>query len=308
MTAVELRFSFSAWRKFVATRQALTRAAKGPLTGRSFSVCPEPNLRFSLLLVAITERTRKIFWVTAGGRCSICRVQVAGERTEADDPSVFGEEAHIVARSAGGPRSGSYTGDINGYDNLILLCSKCHKQVDDQVNAYPVDLLLQIKRDHEAWVAKLGEKTEPGPVRLVPDPEHPTPKVLKLFTTGTAFWDYFSGSKSFSPGRPEGLSDEDEDLIAGFFQELQDWMDLAGMGHDTFKTNRDASKSLGSRISELAEAGFLLGARRRYMLLTGGIDEAPVPWRSTDVEIHRASEAILADTDGQPLKFGEQNG
>jgi hypothetical protein len=35
----------------------------------------------------------------------------------------------------------------------MLLCSRCHKQIDDQVNAYPEDRLLEIKRGHEAWAA-----------------------------------------------------------------------------------------------------------------------------------------------------------
>lgn len=69
-------------------------------------------------------------WVKAGGRCSICRDQLVTEGTDTDDPSVFGEEAHIVARGQSGPRAGKVT-DIDAYDNLILLCRKHHKQVDD---------------------------------------------------------------------------------------------------------------------------------------------------------------------------------
>lgn len=252
--------------------------------------------------MAISERTRKILWVKAGGRCSLCRVQVATEGTDADDPSVFGEEAHIIGRSPGGPRAGDYTGDIDSYDNLILLCSKCHKQVDDQVNTYTVDRLRKIKRDHEAWVTKLGEQRDPGPIRLVPDPAHPAPKMLKLFTSGTAFWHYFEGSISFYPSWPEGLSDEHEDLITAFLQDLEDWMDVVGMGHQSFTTSREASKAMGHHIEELAKAGFLLGARRRYMLLTGGIDAAPTPWRAMDIEIQPAYLALLVDEDGQPLQ------
>jgi hypothetical protein len=187
--------------------------------------------------VAITERTRKILWGKAGGRCSICRVQVVGEGTDADDPSVFGEEAHIVARSPGGPRASHYAGDIDGYDNLILLCSKHHKQVDDQVNTYTVDRLLEIKHDHEAWIAKLGKKPSPGGTRLVRDPAHPEPKTLKLFTSGTAFWHYFAGVYSFRPSWPEGLNDEHEDLITEFLQDLQDWMDI---GDDSYSMHRTA--------------------------------------------------------------------
>jgi hypothetical protein len=106
--------------------------------------------------MSISERTRKILWITAGGRCSICRVQLATERTDSDDPSVFGEEAHIVAQSDGGPRGGQMR-DADSYDNLILLCRMDHKRVDDQVGYYTVARLREIKRAHETWIRTLGD-------------------------------------------------------------------------------------------------------------------------------------------------------
>jgi len=252
------------------------------------------------LTMAVSERTRKILWVKAGGRCSICRVQVVGEHAETGDPSVYGEEAHIIARSAGGPRADScYVGEIDSYDNLVLLCSKCHKQIDDQVEEYPAIRLRQIKCEHEEWVTKIGAMSDPGPVRLVPDPKHPVPKALRIFTNGTTFWNFFSRSKSFVPRWPAGLSDQDEDLIAEFFQDLEDWLDCVGGVYGTFSENRNASKAMSHHISKLAKAGFLVGARRRCMLLTGGIDATSVPWLSVDIEIHRASDAVLTDSDGK---------
>ena len=229
---------------------------------------------------------------------------MATEGTDADDPSVFGEEAHIVGRSPGGPRAGDYAGDIDGYDNLVLLCSKDHKRIDDQVNTYTVDQLRKIKRDHEAWVAKLGEPTDFGPVRVIPDPTKPIPKTLKLFATGSSFWRLFEGAHAFYPSWPEELSDDDEDLIVTFLDDLRDWMDITGMEPDSFRMSRDASKAIGEHIKDLTEAGFLVGARRRYCLLTGG-DKEPTSWEIVDVEIQPASIAQLVDKDGQPLKFGD---
>ncbi|HUB39990.1 MAG TPA: HNH endonuclease signature motif containing protein [Streptosporangiaceae bacterium] len=104
----------------------------------------------------VSERTRKILWITAGGRCSICREQLATEKTETDDPSVFGQEAHIVAQGSTGPRAGPVD-DVDGYENLILLCSKDHKRIDDQVGHFTVELLRKIKHEHEAWTRAIGE-------------------------------------------------------------------------------------------------------------------------------------------------------
>jgi tetratricopeptide (TPR) repeat protein len=70
-----------------------------------------------------------------------------------DARSVVGQEAHIVGRSKKGPR-GEETpeGDRDGYDNLIVLCPKCHKLIDDHPDQYSSDMLRQRKREHEARV------------------------------------------------------------------------------------------------------------------------------------------------------------
>jgi hypothetical protein len=132
-------------------RQRDHRVGLGHLRHR---VAAPPSV--NLTGMAVSERTRKILWVTAGGRCSICRVQLVTERTETDDPAVFGEEAHIVAQGSAGPRAGQVA-DVDAYDNLILLCSKDHKRVDDQVAHYTVPRLRQIKRAHEQWIRSLGQ-------------------------------------------------------------------------------------------------------------------------------------------------------
>jgi hypothetical protein len=78
------------------------------------------------------------------------------EESDTDDPALVGEECHIVARSPDGPRGVSplTAEERDKYANLILLCNVHHKQIDDQVNAFPVDTLLKMKAEHEAWVKK----------------------------------------------------------------------------------------------------------------------------------------------------------
>jgi hypothetical protein len=71
--------------------------------------------------------------------------------TDTDDPSVFGQEAHIIAEAPNGPRHADLPA-YDMYDNLILLCSKHHKQIDDQVEHYTTGRLKIIKQEHETWV------------------------------------------------------------------------------------------------------------------------------------------------------------
>jgi hypothetical protein len=58
------------------------------------------------------------------------------------------EVAHIRSETPGGPRYDvAYTGDVNGPENLLLLCGKHHRPVDRHESSYSVSEL-------ETWKAK----------------------------------------------------------------------------------------------------------------------------------------------------------
>ena len=67
---------------------------------------------------------------------------------------------------------------------------------------------------------------------------------------------------SFQPRR------EEQDLIAAFLADLTDWIDAASM-EDSYRVGRDAAKALGEHIKDLHAANLLVGARVRYLVLTG---------------------------------------
>jgi hypothetical protein len=236
--------------------------------------------------VAISDRTRKILWARAGGRCSICRTVLVGWETETDAPSVFGEEAHIISAAQNGPRAG-YLADHDIYGNLILLCSKDHKMVDDQAAHYTVALLSAIKRDHERWIAGLGDaRSRP---RLVPDPTRPAAESLRIAPSGSVLWDITSGSDAMRPYWPSGLSEDQQDLIAEFLDDLLDWGDVHSL-EGSYQAGRDAAKALNTHVENLNEAGLLVSARIRHLLLTGD-GRAPMPWRELDIQIRPLTPA-----------------
>lgn len=89
----------------------------------------------------ITQSDKKKLYGLSAGQCNICKTN----NTE------ILEIAHIVAHSPNGAR-GEYDfqrRDINSYDNLILLCSNCHTEVDKQPEKYSVEYLRNIKFNHE---------------------------------------------------------------------------------------------------------------------------------------------------------------
>lgn len=105
--------------------------------------------------MAISVRTRKLLWSTAKGRCAMCGTPLIASRSERDEATsydIVGEECHIVSRRENGPRSVVVEevpgAEIDGYDNLVLLCLADHKVIDDNPEEYPVAQLRQIKQSH----------------------------------------------------------------------------------------------------------------------------------------------------------------
>ncbi len=95
-----------------------------------------------------------MLWGRSGNKCAICKIDLAEDITDTDDYSILGEEAHIVAREKTGPRGKSDLSaeERDKYSNLILLCQKDHKIIDDHEKVYPVEKLLEIKQQHLDWV------------------------------------------------------------------------------------------------------------------------------------------------------------
>jgi hypothetical protein len=114
-------------------------------------------------------RDMKMLWGRSGNRCAICKSElVADALVPADDPSVVGDMAHIVARKPEFTR-GDYDGmseeQREAYENRILLCKIDHKKIDDQPNYFTVDKLRELKAAHEKWVREQLSGEEAGKLR-----------------------------------------------------------------------------------------------------------------------------------------------
>jgi hypothetical protein len=110
-----------------------------------------------------SDRTLKLLWGRAAGRCAIpeCRIELFSEATDYDPIVVIGDIAHVSAAADEGPRAAAAMtpAQRNDYDNLVLLCKNCHTRIDGQPGAYSVARLLDVKQAHEAWVrAALPER------------------------------------------------------------------------------------------------------------------------------------------------------
>jgi hypothetical protein len=104
----------------------------------------------------VSERTRKPLWARARNQCAFpgclqaLTVDVEDARSGAPGVTVVGQEAHIRARSVGGPRYDPDYADVDGYENLVLMCPTHHTLIDANNGAgYTVDELVKMKAEHE---------------------------------------------------------------------------------------------------------------------------------------------------------------
>jgi len=95
---------------------------------------------------------RLLLFVRAGGRCEFdgCNEYLLRHHLTLTEGN-FAEMAHIVAFKPDGPRgkSSPRPADINDVSNLLLLCPRCHKLIDNNPSHYTRKTLEAYKRRHE---------------------------------------------------------------------------------------------------------------------------------------------------------------
>ena len=127
----------------------MPKHAPAPADGASSPVVKVPRSKLGLTEVMLVAK--------AGGRCQFrgCN-EFLYEHTLTGEVGNFAENAHIVAFRAGGPRgTGDRPADIDGIDNLMLLCRRDHKLIDDNPERYPCEELRAHKREHEARIRRV---------------------------------------------------------------------------------------------------------------------------------------------------------
>jgi hypothetical protein len=94
--------------------------------------------------------TKRVLWSESGGYCQnpACAVRLFDGDSDVD----FGELAHIVAATSGGPRDVPVV-DLSAeqrahHDNVVLLCANCHTAADKDPERYPAELMRQWKAGH----------------------------------------------------------------------------------------------------------------------------------------------------------------
>jgi len=236
--------------------------------------------------MAISNKARKVLWGRSANMCAICKRELVTNSTPKDDESIVGEECHIISGQPNGPRYDPTfpRKNLDLYQNLILLCRTDHKMVDDQSDTYTVNILQQMKSNHENWVKdKLKPSTESSPIRIRRIKEN-TPAFLHRFTTGKEVLNLVGSCYVYYMDHDEPHTQEEADLIGGFLKILRDWGDISPDldPNDHVRTGFDLTQTL----KELEEAGFHVFGAREVQMIEGGKD-APSEWPVAFIRVIR---------------------
>ncbi|MDB9372333.1 HNH endonuclease [Nodularia sphaerocarpa] len=100
---------------------------------------------------SISEAIKLQLWVKSAGRCEFkgCNTPVWYNGLTLSEGN-FAEVAHIIGSSKDGPRGTEQSEELQtDFSNLMLLCQRCHKEIDDHPDKYPIELLRNWKQEHE---------------------------------------------------------------------------------------------------------------------------------------------------------------
>lgn len=114
----------------------------------------------------VSRNDERILFLLSGCRCAKCREPITIQRSDGTWLHIS-EIAHI-----GGVKPKALRHDPNmteeernAESNLIVLCSNCHNEIDNNEQDYTVKEILRIKKEHEQWVLSWSAG-ETNPERL----------------------------------------------------------------------------------------------------------------------------------------------
>lgn len=138
-------------------------------------------------IAKVQESVRRRLWQIGNGMCYMCRKELDSGNSKLQ-PSA--KVAHIIARGPTGPRANP---DVpiairNSIENLMLMCPDCHDKIDNNPGHYTVDLLRELKAQHEVRAAAIRQSGQPWSARYQTVDFVNLPRILAL-PGGEAIWE-----------------------------------------------------------------------------------------------------------------------
>ena len=222
--------------------------------------------------MSIDAKTRKMLWAKSGNKCVICRTTLIIDGETTAKSSVIGEECHIYSSKPDGPRYNvNYPSEqIDNYENLILLCSVHHKQIDDQCETFSCEILKKMKETHEKWVEEqLSPKDNAKPIQIKRVKEN-LPTHLKKIITGNDLMCLLNECVAFEYSYDNVFSKEQILLASEFLQATQEVLDI----DDTLEVRDKIAYDVAFNdiLNELDRNNIWVFGARENRIVTGGVE------------------------------------
>lgn len=238
--------------------------------------------------MTISDKTRKVLWGKSGNKCSICKNDLTDNVGTNSQHTIIGEECHIVSPKVNGPRhNSSYPKHkLNSYENLILLCLKHHKIIDDNADQFPIDKLKEMKAKHENWVTSLlSESKTLIPVKII---KHSKEVLLTQTMSGREVVDLCCTSYAYHFENDDPDTEEEMMLIQDLFSLLED----CDVINDQPKAIVQVSFEVNKIIGALSSRGYITMITKEIAKITGGVRDEPEPWPIAYVVVRKLENAI----------------
>ena len=116
-----------------------------------------------------SANTKRILW---GKTAGICEFSGCDERLFYDDTTAFkfnsAYYAHIVSSDPNGPRGNKDSHKLSqDIDNLMLMCDKHHRMIDNDEEKYTVKILKEMKKEHEDRIDKIYSYLNSNKVKVI---------------------------------------------------------------------------------------------------------------------------------------------
>jgi len=200
--------------------------------------------------------------------------------SQPDVDAVVGDECHIVGRTPTSARAGEPIpdGDMDGYDNLILLCASDHRLIDSQPGRFPTATVCELKGAHERWVEQslqVSVRAQSETVQLR----------MTHARTGKELLDAVAGDDALQFDYCEPHDADEEAAIAELSGELQDCDIISELGGAERVRTASRMSELLRRLGEHGMFAWWGHVTRQWPTPAG-----PMPYRLAVIEVRRMAQ------------------
>lgn len=199
--------------------------------------------------MAIKQSVRDKLMIHSAGKCAKCQRELLVDGQKVCN---VGEVCHIISKQKSGPRYQIGLEDYDCYDNLIVLCANCHKEVDTNVDEYTIEKLKEIKTSHESTNAE-----------RIKNKKNKTQIFSKRKTgqeLGCLIWGCHCYSISYEDLKEDGLS-----IIEGLDDCIQNILNL--QEYMTINDKKDSYDDLQNYMHNLRKLGYSVFAEKTTCLV-----------------------------------------